>query len=241
MLALDEPYCGLCSDIKRAFNHIGRQQVFHMGHHLGYPIGLMNAWQKFLNTFQRCFEIRGCVGTMICSNSGFPEGDPLSILAMLTVNWGYHVYMKLYVPRAQAFSFVDNLTLGACAAVHVVQGFFAMRKYHEMFGLTLDDEKTYVWGLTTALRKALTPLGFACLYDACELGASMSYGAKIRNRHIKDRGIGLAEKWTRLQHSSLCNYLGSSRTIEKVRAISCMIPGGVNPTVGGFSPFFLVL
>ena len=59
MLALDEPYCGLCSDIKRAFNHIGRQQVFHMGHHLGYPIGLMNAWQKFLNTFQRCFEIRG--------------------------------------------------------------------------------------------------------------------------------------------------------------------------------------
>ena len=201
MLALDEPYCGLCSDIKRAFNHIGRQQVFHMGHHLGYPIGLMNAWQKFLNTFQRCFEIRGCVGTMICSNSGFPEGDPLSILAMLTVNWGYHVYMKLYVPRAQAFSFVDNLTLGACAAVHVVQGFFAMRKYHEMFGLTLDDEKTYVWGLTTALRKALTPLGFACLYDACELGASMSYGAKIRNRHIKDRGIGLAEKWTRLQRS----------------------------------------
>ena len=96
---------------------------------------------------------------------------------------------------------MDNLTLGACAAVHVVQGFFAMRKYHEMFGLTLDDEKTYVWGLTTALRKALTPLGFACLYDACELGASMSYGAKIRNRHIKDRGIGLAEKWTRLQRS----------------------------------------
>ena len=34
MLAYDEPYCGLSSDVRRAFNHIGRPQVFQLGHHL---------------------------------------------------------------------------------------------------------------------------------------------------------------------------------------------------------------
>ena len=31
MLAMEEPFGGLSSDVKRAFNHIGRKQVFHMG------------------------------------------------------------------------------------------------------------------------------------------------------------------------------------------------------------------
>eukprot|EP00435_Cladocopium_sp_Y103_P037022 s2118_g9.t1 len=201
MLTMDEPYCGLSSDVRRAFNHIGRRQVFHLSAHLGFPAGLLNAWQKFLASFQRCFEIQGCVGPLMKSDSGFPEGDPLSIIAMLCVNWGYHVYMKHYVPKVQAFSFVDNLTLAAKEAILVIQGYFAMVAFHEMFGLSLDTEKTFVWGLTTALRKSLSQLGFSCLYDATELGASMSYGAKIRNRFLKARGTGLEDKWQKLRRS----------------------------------------
>ena len=93
------------------------------------------------------------------SDSGFPEGDPLSIIAMLTVDWGYHVYMKVFTPRVQAYSVVDNLTLAAHNAHHVIQGYFAMLAYNEMFGFTMDDDKTYVWGLTTTMRKALLQLG----------------------------------------------------------------------------------
>eukprot|EP00435_Cladocopium_sp_Y103_P016084 s2450_g4.t1 len=101
MLASGEPFCGLSSDVKRAFNHIGRRQVFHLGAHLGLPPALMRAWQKFLFTFQRRFDVRGCFGPSISSNSGFPEGDPLSIVAMLQVNWGYHCYMKVFAPAVQ--------------------------------------------------------------------------------------------------------------------------------------------
>ena len=72
MLACDEPMCGLSSDIKRAFNHIGRKQVFHVGRHLGYPPPLLNAWDKFLNSFIRSFDIRGCIGPPNASDSGFP-------------------------------------------------------------------------------------------------------------------------------------------------------------------------
>ena len=202
MLTLDEPFCGMSSDVKRAFNHIGRKQVFHMSRHLGFPEELLNPWDKFLSAFVRRFDIRGCVGPIMTSDSGYPEGDPLSILAMLTVNWGYHIYMKIFVPKVQAYSFVDNLTLAAREAQQVIQGYFAMLAYNELFGLSLDDEKTYVWGLTTVLRKTLAQLGFPCMYDASELGASLSYGAKIRNRHLKARGTGMDEKWQKLRRSA---------------------------------------
>ena len=201
MLAYDEPYCGLSSDVRRAFNHIGRPQVFQLGHHLGYPPPLLQAWQGFLTDFERRFDVRGCIGDSIKSNSGFPEGDPLSIVAMLTVNWGYHLYMRQFAPKVQAYSFVDNMTLAAREAQHVFQGHFAMTNYHALFGLTMDDDKTYVWGLTTSQRQSLQRMGFPCLYDASELGASMSYGAKIRNRHLKARGTGMEDKWKRLQRS----------------------------------------
>eukprot|EP00435_Cladocopium_sp_Y103_P056110 s2860_g18.t2 len=201
MLSLDEPLSGLSSDMRRAFNHIGRRQVFHMGAHLGYPASLLNAWGKFLSCFVRRFDVRGCVGNCIASNHGFPEGDPLSIVAMLTVNWGYHIYMKQYAPAVQAYSFVDNLTLAARNALLVIQGYFAMLAYVALFGLTMDDEKTFVWGLTTSARQTLQQLGFPCQYEASELGASMSYGAKIRNRLIKARGTGMEDKWGKLRRS----------------------------------------
>ena len=72
MLAYGDTLGGLSSDMKRAFNHIGRKQVFHLGHHLGFPDALMNAWHKFLSSFVRRFDIRGCLGDQIMSNSGFP-------------------------------------------------------------------------------------------------------------------------------------------------------------------------
>ena len=190
MLAYDEPYCGLSSDVRRAFNHIGRPQVFQLGHHLGYPPPLLQAWQGFLTDFERRFDVRGCIGDSIKSNSGFPEGDPLSIVAMLTVNWGYHLYMRQFAPKVQAYSFVDNMTLAAREAQHVFQGHFAMTNYHALFGLTMDDDKTYVWGLTTSQRQSLQRMGFPCLYDASELGASMSYGGQNPKPSFEGKGHG---------------------------------------------------
>ena len=201
MLSYDEPLGGLSSDVKRAFNHIGRKQTFFLGEHLGYPQPLLQAWQKFLANFLRRFDVHGCLGACISSNNGFPEGDPLSILAMLTVNWGYHVYMKVFVPRVQAFSFVDNMTLAAREAVVVIQGYFAMLSFMSLFGLTMDEEKTFVWGLDRSMRQHLQSLGFPNCFAAQELGAAMTYGHQIRNRLLKARGLGLEDKWARLRRS----------------------------------------
>ena len=69
----------------------------------------------------------------------------MSIVAMLTVNWGYHLYMKIFAPHARAYSFVDNMTLTARNVALVAQGHFAMVTFSALCGLSMDEEQTYVW------------------------------------------------------------------------------------------------
>eukprot|EP00435_Cladocopium_sp_Y103_P012354 s2527_g3.t1 len=201
MLQWDQPFSGMSTDLKRAFNNIGRCQVFHVAKHLGLPGPLLNAWSKFLDTFVRRFDVMGCLGTEMTSTSGFPEGCPLSIVSMLTVNWSYHVYMKAFCPSVWTYSFVDNLTLAAQLAGQVAQAFFALKTLCELFGLHTDDEKTYVWSLTKEGRDAMTQLGFPCFTDASELGGAMTYGRGRRTRVMRAKGDNLKPKWDKLRKS----------------------------------------
>lgn len=199
MMQLGLDFSRLSTDLKRAFNHIGRAQVFMVGEHVGLPWQVMNAWKKFLAIFVRRFDVHGCLGVELASSSGFPEGCPLSIVAMLVVDWSYHVYMRIFCPAVCTYSFVDNLTLAAREAVAVAQGFFALRTIWQLFGLQPDDEKTYVWGLTKTSRAILSQLGFDCMSDANELGGAMAYAR--RNRTLRARGAKLKPRWDQLKKS----------------------------------------
>ena len=55
MLQLCQDYAGLSTDLKKAFNHIGRSQVFMTAEHLGLPLQLLQPWRKFLGAI--CPEI----------------------------------------------------------------------------------------------------------------------------------------------------------------------------------------
>lgn len=199
MMQHGHSFAGLSTDLKRAFNNIGRAQVFQVAQHVGLPQPLLLAWNKFLGSFVRRFDILGNLGDEIVS--GFPEGCPLSIVAMLMVNWSFHVYMKAFCPAVSSYSFVDNLTLAAREAALVAQAYFALRTICLLFGLQTDDEKTYVWGLTAEGRCVLLQLGFPCVTDASELGGAMTYGRGRRTRVLRARGEQLRPKWDKLRKS----------------------------------------
>ena len=200
-LQTEKDLTGLSTDLRRAFNNIGRPQVFLVATQLGLPQQLLRPWEKFLNQFVRRFDIHGCLGQEVHSTSGFPEGCPLSILAMLNVNWCYHVYMRAFCPQVTAYSFVDNLTLAARQAFLIAHAYMALQSICGLFGLTTDEEKTYVWGLQKHSRQQLILLGFPCLTDAIELGGAMTFGLARRTRLLKQRGQQLQPRWQKLQRS----------------------------------------
>jgi len=123
--------------------------------------------------------------------------------------------MKIFAPHARAYSFVDNMTLTARNVALVAQGHFAMVTFSALCGLSMDEEKPYVWGLTAPLRKGISQLGFPCLQDASELGASMTFGAKIRNRIMKAKGTGMEDKWNKLRRS-MAPFLQKLNMLPKV-------------------------
>ena len=196
-----QPLSGLSTDIIKAFEHIGRPQLFHLLTHIGAPDTLTAPWSSFLDHFERRFTIGTTVGRPCKSTTGVPEGCPLSVAGMAALDWAMHVYLQHFVPHARTQSFVDNITISAHSAHIVASAFFALRAFFEAWGMQLDHNKTYTWGTDPRTRADIQPLGFSVVQDAIELGGNMVFGASHRNRHFLARGQSMNASWQRLSQS----------------------------------------
>ena len=188
--------CGLSSDIVRAFNNIRRVPLFELAAHLGVPSRLTSPWKKFLSTFRRRFSVHGQLSDAYTSNTGFPEGCPLSVAAMAVLNWSMHAYLARFNPEARLRSFVDNLTITATAARQVAPDIPAPlgATARRAKDLDLGNYRCHYWREVGVLR-------FPVLPDACELGGTVCYGLQKRNRLFLQRWAGLEPCWRRLWRS----------------------------------------
>ena len=192
---------GMSSDLQRAFNHIGRRQTFLVAEKVGLPQELLRPWGNFIANVERRFDLFGQLSQPVLSTSGFPEGDPLSILAMLLANWSHHQYLAAFNPKINAITYVDNVSLIGQDCVSLFQGLASTKIFYGLWGLDLDDQKTFSWGITAELRAQLRLWDVPVQEIHQELGGQMSYSRRCRNKLLRDRGEGLSTKWTRLQRS----------------------------------------
>ena len=88
----------------KAFNKLPRYAIFEAAKHLGIPIQILRAWAVALVQLKRIFFIMGHVSDFVLSATGFPEGDPLSVVAMLIVAAAWIAGLTLQVPTATPFA-----------------------------------------------------------------------------------------------------------------------------------------
>eukprot|EP00438_Fugacium_kawagutii_P032420 Skav234923 [mRNA] locus=scaffold840:956698:961575:+ [translate_table: standard] len=193
--------CGLSTDLVRAFNHVPRQHTFRLSEHLGVPSCVLQPWKSFLSTCTRAFMVHGCLSSATKSSRGLPEGDALSVYAMLQLDFAYHVYMRSFAPAVRVFSFVDNLSLVAHRVGDLVQGLACLQQFLTLWGLDLDSKKSYCWALTTQQRRQLTQLPFVAVTQAKELGGALSFSRRPSTGVFKQRAVDLAPRWDRLKRS----------------------------------------
>ncbi len=106
-----EPVHGIVADLVRAYNTLPRAPIFTLLQHCGVPSWFISMWKHYLIDFQRYFIVRRCTSLPQLSATGFPEGCPLSCVAMSCIDWLWHIWQHHRVPRALAISYVDNLSV----------------------------------------------------------------------------------------------------------------------------------
>lgn len=84
---------GFVLDIVKAFNAIDRRLAVHAMERMGLPTAVAVKWERALAQLERYFQINGHMSDGFKSCAGVPEGDCLSILAMLAIAYGWR--MKL--------------------------------------------------------------------------------------------------------------------------------------------------
>ncbi|CAE7873848.1 ML5 [Symbiodinium sp. KB8] len=192
---------GLSTDISKCFNNLPRLPLLAMAAHVGLPWRLLGPWSDFLQRTVRRFLVRGQVSPPIASTSGFPEGCPLSPVAMVLANWSYHVYMQAFCPQVRSLSYVDNFACTTCAPARLAQAYSSVQCFMDMLSLPLDFEKTFIWATEARARKAIACFGPPVREAARELGGIMSFGPRIRNAALKARCLNLGPIWQSLRRS----------------------------------------
>ena len=179
--------CGVVADLVKAYNTIPREPCFQILAHLGVPGSLLRAWKNFLTCMTRRFVVRDDCGDAVASFTGFPEGCPLSCVAMVAIDLCWHAYQSCYAPSSVPFSFVDNLEILADEPGRLMRGFIVMQEFCSLLDLTLDQRKLYFWATSAEGRALLRAQGKHVLLAQRDLGGQMAYSAQHRNSLVTGR------------------------------------------------------
>ena len=180
------PRLGAVFDIVKCFNALPRFPLLWMMIHLGINPCYVQAYENMLASFTRTFLVQGMAGVAEHSETGFPEGCSMSVIAMTCM--AYLAHEVLSKDGTCAFVFADNWsfasnTLHACKAAYQALG-----RLCDAFLLELSPEKSWVWATTRKFRRQLQRV----LYNGVRIPLAW---------HAKDLGVDV--NYTRRRQKSI--------------------------------------
>ena len=210
--ANNQPLSGAVIDLVKAFNLLPRFPVFAIMEFLKVPVEILRAWKNSVGQMHRRFKIRGAVGPPIRSCTGFPEGDALSITAMLAINLVFHSWVSHRYTGAMLWSYVDNIEIVSDQAETTQRALQGLAKLSELLDVEIDASKTYVWSVSAAERKSFREANLDIKYFARALGGHMQYSKQATNSTIVKNVQKLTNLWPKLARSCAAYS-------QKVRAV----------------------
>ena len=189
-----EDLSGLSLDLRKAFNYLPRAPICHLLGVLGVPSTVCTFWHRSLARVQRSFQIHQSLGPELASSTGAPEGDPVSVLAMIAVCW---MFVSLLQGVVQPRAYVDNWSWNSDAPDNHGPALLLLQDLVSSLQMQVDWGKTYVWGLTSASRDWWRQIGPAFLPQGVhlelvdhvkELGSFFSFGRRGCGAAFGQRG-----------------------------------------------------
>ena len=197
----NEELSGSVADVVKAFNCIPRTPVFFLAKWFRLPAQLVVAWHSAIHNMERRFVVDGAAGPCIRGVTGFPEGDPLSVVSMVLLNSALHHYMDWHSPSSDLLTYVDNYELVGNDPKQCLDALEHLRNFVRLVDLDLDEDKLYSWSTSKAGRQEIRAQGGKVLLSCRDLGGHINYSKKNSMYTIKNRMIELTDFWTWLRRS----------------------------------------
>eukprot|EP00438_Fugacium_kawagutii_P006260 Skav225533 [mRNA] locus=scaffold144:568552:573362:- [translate_table: standard] len=205
---------GLTLDLKKCFNCLPQAPVVDLLVHLGLPDEIAYTWTCSIRNLTRYWQLGDTMHLAGVPTTGYPEGDPLAVAAMVAVNWYMIQLLAPIVPQITAFA--DNWSYSfpepRChnpAIRKLVEVTDAMR-------LSIDWQKTWGWGTNKAHQSALKAakqtatqdqlqlslvkhareLGYVARYRLAPYRAPQKVRRNLAIRRLKKLSIVDPEFWT---------------------------------------------
>ena len=193
-----ETKVGAILDVVKAFNCLPRMPLLRAAIVLGVHPALIRAWTGMLTQLSRRFIVRHACGPPLVSTTGFAEGCPLSVGAMLICNIVLHHYMHNLAPCIRMQSYVDNWELAGQSVQEVQEAVGAIQQFATLLDLQIDDRKTMVWAITGNDRKELREWGPKVIKNVRDLGGHLQFTKQQTNGTVAKKCDQLKSLWKRL-------------------------------------------
>ena len=148
------PLYGAALDLSKAFNTLSRPLLAELCHRLGLG-AIWTPYAHFLHSLQRYFTLKQCWSMPLTSNTGVPEGCPLSVVMMLVMTWGVTNVLLNHFPDRVMHSYVDDWTLRDSDPGSLVDQMVFAHEITRAMGLSLSLRKTIPYATTAPARKTL--------------------------------------------------------------------------------------
>ena len=196
-------FSGITLDLRKCFNLMNRQHVAELFRIFKIPEAFIKKWLNSLKVLTRYWQIEKYISTEIPATTGFPEGDPCSVVAMLIVAATWVANIRKNNPSIGANAYADNWSWWSSNPELHSEILETTQTLRNFCGLEIDWDKTWVWSTSTNGHKPLERLlaqqtgqNIVNKRNATDLGSVVSYhGPQILGRQ-KNR---MKEAFDRLQ------------------------------------------
>lgn len=203
-------YDGFTLDLVKAFNTIPRQLAKHLLVEWGAPEDAVGLWIRSLNNMSRMLQIKNQCSQPVRSTTGAPEGDAMSVSAMLVIAATF--FRRMSNISVTPFTYADNWTFMSTDQRSLFRALINTLNFAQTLRIKIDLGKSWGWGTNSVMRvfwkdtEKLFPWNDTHIevkLASRDLGCMMQYSKRIVLGCLKTRIQSAKRRLYRLQKLDL--------------------------------------
>lgn len=201
------PKSGNSIDLLKCFNTIDRESARTTLTKLGVPKKMLRQFFGSLQKVTRSWILPDAISTPHGTNRGFPEGDPMSVLTMISIATAWTYMITDTTPDAQMAAYADNWGWTLEQPSLHSQVILDTQTFVAAFTMQVDWEKSWIWmthpaqlpDMKRAIRQQLGERTLTNLLHAMDLGGQLTYHGPPKLGKVHNRFQEATRRLKRLQ------------------------------------------